>query len=158
MPKYHQGKYKLQKPDKYVGDKDNIIYRSSWEKKMFIWCEKNTSVIKWGSEIAAIPYYSSVDSKVRRYYPDIWLIIKNKDGVEEKIIVEIKPDKETKPPLKPKRITQKSKAKYINESITYTRNQDKWKAAKEFANKHGVKFVVMNEYHLGISKRKNGST
>jgi len=150
---YTQGKYKLINESKYIGDKSNIVFRSSWELKMMNWCDKNASVLKWGSEIHPIPYYSSIDNKVRRYFPDFWLLIRNTEGIEQKIIIEVKPYKETLPPTSPKKITKKSQAKYINERITYERNQDKWKAAREFAIKHNMQFKIMTEYELGIKKR-----
>lgn len=153
MASYTQGKYKVINENKYVGDKSNIVFRSSWELKLMNWCDKNPSVIKWGSEIHPIPYFSKVDNKVRRYFPDFWLLIKNKDGIEEKIIVEVKPNKETKPPVPPKRNTKKAQTKYMNELVTYQRNQDKWKHAKEFAKKHNMRFLIMDEYALNIKKR-----
>lgn len=33
--KYYQGKYKPKNPEKYVGDINNIIFRSSWERNFF---------------------------------------------------------------------------------------------------------------------------
>lgn len=157
MGNYVQGFYNVQRPEKYVGDVNNVVFRSSWERKMFIWCENNPSVLKWGSEIAPIVYWSEVDQKQRRYFPDIWLIMKDRDGGKQKVIVEIKPHKETIPPPKPKNNGPKTKAKYLNEAIKYQRNTDKWKAAEAFAKKYGMKFVIMDEYGLGIKKRpKNG--
>lgn len=154
MANYHQGYYKLQFPEKYVGDPNQVIYRSSWEKKMFVWCEKNPSVVKWGSEIAPIVYWSEVDGKQRRYFPDIWLIVKTRAGGEQKIIIEIKPYKETQPPAQPKNKGPKAKAKYLNEVVTYQRNQDKWNAAEAFAQKHGMTFMIMTEHDM--FKKKNG--
>ena len=101
MSKFHQGKFKPKYIKKYIGDIDTITFRSSWEKKMFIFCDTNTSVIKWGSEIKAIPYYSTIDSKTRRYFPDLWLQYKDKDtGEITNDCIEIKPHRETQPPKK----------------------------------------------------------
>lgn len=33
-------------PEKYVGDVNNIISRSSWETKFMNWCDQNPAVIK----------------------------------------------------------------------------------------------------------------
>lgn len=155
MRKYHQGKYTLTRPEKYAGDPKNVVYRSSWEKKMFIWCENNPSVIAWGSEIHPIMYFSKVDGKMRRYYPDVWLVFRDTDGGQQKVIVEIKPAKECKPPRAPKNPKNvHSKAKYLKEAVTYQKNKDKWDAATDFAKKHGMRFVIMDEYSLGIKKRK----
>lgn len=152
---FHQGFYNPENPEKYVGDIKNIVYRSSWEKKFMKWADRNTSVLKWGSEIFFIPYYSQVDETVRRYFPDFWIEQKCNDGKIRKFIIEVKPYKERFPPAQPKRKTKKAMSRYLNELTTFQRNQNKWKYAKEFAKKHNMQFVVMDEYNLGI-KKKNG--
>jgi len=106
------------------------------------------TILKWGSEIKAIPYYSSVDRRVRRYFPDFWALVKQTDGTEKRFIVEIKPNHQINPP-KPGRDPQK----YKESLITWQRNQDKWVAARQFAQKNGFEFLVMDEYTLGIAKR-----
>jgi len=151
--KYHQGFFKPKNKEKYFGDVENIVYRSSWEAKFMRWADKNNSVLQWGSEIFFIPYYSNIDGKVRRYFPDFWIKQKCSDGVIRKFIIEIKPNKEKYPPTEPKRKTKKALARYITETATFQRNQDKWKSAKEFAKKHNMRFIVMDEYALGIQKR-----
>lgn len=133
-------------PQKYVGDIRNIIMRSSWESKFAVWCDTNPSVLKWGSEIKAIPYYSSIDGRVRRYFPDFWVLVKNKDGVDKRLLIEIKPRAQILPPKSRKRETLKE------ETMTWVRNQDKWNAAREYAMRTGFEFVLMDEYSLGIQK------
>lgn len=155
MGKYHQGKYSPVYPEKYVGDVNNIVYRSSWEKKMMIWCDKNPSVLRWGSEINPIKYYSQVDNKVRRYFVDFHVKMRNRQGEEEVLMIEIKPHSEKFPPKAPKKKTAKAQKRYLNEQLTYQRNQDKWKHAEAYAKKNGMKFIVMDEYDLGIRKRGN---
>jgi len=54
MGKFHQGKYVVKNKDKYVGDVKNVIYRSGWEKKVFLRLDINPNVLKWGSEILDI--------------------------------------------------------------------------------------------------------
>ena len=47
MPKkksYYSGRFRPSNPGKYKGDPTNIIYRSSWEKKVMIWCDVNSNV------------------------------------------------------------------------------------------------------------------
>lgn len=141
-------RYKPINPTKYVGNVNEIIMRSSWESKMAFWLDTTPSILKWGSEIKAIPYYSRVDGRVRRYFPDFWLIAKQPDGSEKKYIVEIKPNAQTKPPRK----TQNQEA-YREAMETWIKNQDKWEAAKAFANKNGFTFMVMDEHSLGIARR-----
>lgn len=137
-------------PQKYVGDVNNIVMRSSWEKKFAIWCDSNPSVIQWNSEGMPIQYWHSVDQKVRRYYIDFFVKLKTRDGTITKIAIEVKPASQKNPPVKPKRRTAKSEQRYINECITYQQNQDKWKAAEEWCSKNGFRFLVMTEHELGI--------
>lgn len=151
--KTYKGFYKPINPAKYVGDINNIVFRSLWERKLMLWCDKNSSVLKWGSEIHPIPYYSTVDGRMRRYFVDFFVQMRNKDGNTETIMIEVKPNKETRPPEKPKTNNRKSQERYLQEHLTYQVNQDKWKAATEFAKKHNMRFVIMDEYALGIAKR-----
>lgn len=37
MAKPHQGRYVPENPKKYVGDRNNIIYRSGYEKRFFLY-------------------------------------------------------------------------------------------------------------------------
>lgn len=137
-------------PQKYVGDVNNIVMRSSWEKKFAIWCDSNPSVIQWNSEGMPIQYWHSVDQKVRRYYIDFFVKLKTRDGTITKLAIEVKPASQKTPPVKPKRRTAKSEQRYINECITYQQNQDKWKAAEEWCSKNDFRFLVMTEHELGI--------
>lgn len=137
-------------PEKYVGDVNNIVMRSSWEKKFAIWCDNNPSVIQWNSEGIPIKYWHSVDQKIRRYYIDFFVKLKTKDGSIAKLAIEVKPACQKNPPVKPKRRTAKSEQRYINECITYQQNQDKWRAAEEWCKQNGFKFLVMTEHELGI--------
>lgn len=145
-------KFKPKNPSKYVGDIDNIVMRSSWEKKFALWCDLNPSVIKWNSEGTPIPYWHSVDQKTRRYFIDFFIQMRAKDGTIKNLAIEVKPYKETQPPETPKRKTQKTKDRYINECLTYQRNQDKWNAAQAWCKENGFEFVILTENELGIKK------
>jgi len=90
----YSGRYQVINRNKYKGDPDNVIYRSLWEKHCFNWCDTNPKVKYWSSEEIIIPYYYDVDKKYHRYFPDLKIITE-----EKTILVEIKPDKETKPPV-----------------------------------------------------------
>jgi hypothetical protein len=67
-----KSKYRPSFPSKYKGDPNNIICRSSWERKFCHWCDLNESILEWGSEEFYIPYISPVDkvfiSISRLYY------------------------------------------------------------------------------------------
>lgn len=136
--------------EKYTGDPTNIIMRSSWETMFANWCDKNPAVIKWKSEETIIPYRCPTDGKIHRYFVDFQVQVKSKDGIPKTYLVEVKPFKQTKPPEYPGRQTKK----YIAESLTYMKNQAKWKAATEWAKDRGWDFKIITEYELGISSAK----
>ena len=71
----YKGRYTLKKPDKYAGDAKKVIYRSLWERNTFRWCENNPKVKLWNSEEVVVPYVSSVDKKLHRYYVDLLIQI-----------------------------------------------------------------------------------
>lgn len=135
-------------PQKYVGDANNIISRSSWETKFLNWCDLTPSVLQYASEELVIPYVSPVDGKQHRYFVDFMIAVKPRVGRIKKYAVEIKPKHETLPPKK-----KKNQKIYLNESITYITNQAKWKAAEAFCNKIGLEFIVLTEDHLFIKSK-----
>jgi hypothetical protein len=141
-----KSKYLPEYPKKYQGDPNNIICRSSWERKFCRWCDLNENIIEWGSEEIRIKYYDPVKKKVRNYFPDFIIKVKDQSGKIKKYIIEIKPKKQTVPP-KPKARTTKS---HINEIYTYATNQAKWKAAEEFCKDHMIEFKIITEEELGI--------
>lgn len=151
--KSYKGKYTPINPHKYVGDSNNIVFRSLWERKLMVHCDNNPAVLKWNSEEVVIPYWSSVDKKMRRYFTDFMVKMKKRDGTTSIVLIEVKPYKQTIPPVAPKRNTHKTKMRYLEESMTYQRNQDKWAAAQEWCEKKGIEFKIMTEYELGIAKR-----
>ena len=141
----YSGKYKIKNPEKYLGDHENIVYRSSWEKAAFLWADKNPDVVEWSSEEVVVPYYYPLDKRMHRYFVDIYL--KFRDG--NVILVEIKPRKETKRPRKSKK---KKRGKYLQEAATYMKNQSKWSAATKYAEERGWKFQVWDEHFLKKAK------
>jgi len=110
------------------------------------WCDSNPSVLEWGSETMIIPYKSPVDNKIHRYFVDFYIKVKDRQSVISKYLVEIKPEKFTKPPVSPSRQTKR----FIQEVFQYGTNQAKWKAANEYCLDHGMKFLVLTEKDLGI--------
>lgn len=147
---YYQGKYRVINPEKYVGDAKDVVFRSLWERKFMVWCDTNQSVLKWGSEIYPIQYYSKVDQKIHRYFIDFFVQIRRVDNSIHNLAIEIKPFSQTQPPTKGK----KKEKTYIRECLTYQVNQDKWTAAREWAAKNGFEFIILTEYELGFAKRK----
>ena len=143
----YKGRFKVTNLSKYKGDATDVVYRSSWELKFMKWCDTNPSVLEWGSETVIIPYRSPVDSKVHRYFVDFYVKVKSKSNIITKYLVEIKPEKFTKPPEIPKKKTKR----FIEEVFMYGVNQAKWKSADEFCKDRGMQFLVLTENDLGIS-------
>lgn len=142
----YKGRFKPQNPEKYKGDPSNIIYRSGWEFRFMRYVDKHPRVIEWSSEEIVIPYRSPIDGRVHRYFPDFLVKLINKQSKKETILVEIKPDYQTRPPQKQSRVTKK----YLNEVKTWGINEAKWKAAQEYCDDRGWKFEIFTEHHLGI--------
>ena len=142
----YKGKYYPSFPRKYKGDPTNIIYRSLWERKFMVYCDKNQNILEWASEEIAIPYRSPIDNRVHRYFPDFYMKVKETNGRIKNYVIEVKPAKQTIPPKKPKRQTKG----YIREAYEYARNQAKWKMAKEFCADRQWEFKVVTEKELGV--------
>ena len=142
----YKGKYKPRLPKKYKGDPTNIIYRSLWERKFMMYCDSNSNILEWGSEEIALPYRSPVDNKVHRYFPDFYIKLKENGGKIKRMLIEVKPLKQTMKPKKPKRKTKG----YIYEIYEYAKNQAKWEAAQNFCDDRKWEFKIMTEKELGI--------
>ena len=141
----NKGRFKPKNPQKYKGDPNNIIYRSTWEIKVMNYLDENPNVLWWGSEELPIPYLNPVDKKKHRYFPDFIAKMRKSDGTVMTYVIEVKPEKQTLPP------TQKRKTKtFLQEAITYEINKAKWYAAEEFCKDHGWQFQILTERHLGI--------
>lgn len=149
----YNGRFRPKNPKKYKGDPTNIIYRSLWELKFFKWCDEHPDVIWWQSEELIIPYRSPVDNHIHRYFPDVIVNRKDRDGNIRTVVVEIKPYKQTLPPDPRKKNatpTGRVSRRFLNEVKTWGVNDAKWKAAKQYCAQRGWEFIVMTEKELGI--------
>lgn len=144
----YKGKYQPSFPEKYKGDPTNIIYRSLWERKFMVYCDKNENVLEWGSEEIALPYRSPVDGRMHRYFPDFYIKVKESNGNIKKYLIEVKPKKQTVKPKTPKRQTKG----YIREVYEYAKNMAKWESAKEFCKDRNWEFKILTEDELNINK------
>lgn len=142
--KTYKGIFKPKNPQKYNGNSENIVYRSSWEVRVMKWLDEHPQVIWWASEEMAIPYYNPIDDKMHRYFPDFIVKMKTNQGIKV-YMIEVKPFQQTQQPER-KRKTQK----FINEQVTYVINQSKWRAADKFCQENGWEFKVLTEKELGI--------
>ena len=142
---YH-GIFRPKNPQKYIGDSNNIVYRSSWECRVMNWFDQNDDIISWASEELIVPYKSPIDNRFHRYFPDFIVKVKTRDGTMKTLMIEVKPKKQTVPPEPRKRVTKQ----YVTEVTTYGVNQAKWKAAHEYCLDRGWEFKIMTEEHLGL--------
>ena len=131
-------------PKKYVGRYPIIIW-SSWERMFCQWCDLTDTVLSWSSENISIPYYDPVKQKYRRYYPDFWIKITDKADRILKYVIEVKPDRETRPPLKRGR---KSKKTQRMQELTFITNKAKWNAADQYCRKLKYQFKILTERNL----------
>jgi len=138
--------YRPSFPKKYKGNVNNIICRSNWERKFCRWCDSNPNILEWSSEEMWIRYISPIDHKSHRYFPDFIITVKESNGSIKRYLIEVKPKKQTKPPVKKKNPTKS----YIYECTTYAVNQAKWKAAKEWCDDRKIEFKLITEEELGL--------
>ena len=111
-----------------------------------VYFDQNPSVLKWSSEEVIVPYKSPIDGRWHRYFPDFLIRVRNKEGMTETILIEVKPLKETREPKKRNRVTKQ----YLYEVRTWGINNAKWKAAKEYCKDRKWKFMIITEKELGI--------
>jgi len=141
----YKGKYIPINRKKYVGNSSQVIYRSLWERKLMVYCDRNEKVIEWGSEEVIVPYRSPWDGKMHRYFPDFYMKVKQTNGTYKKFIIEVKPKAQCKEPIKsPKRKTKR----WYKEVQTWGINQAKWKSAIDYCENRGMEFKILTEDHL----------
>ena len=116
-----RGRFKPVNESKYTGDINRITYRSMWERRFMLYCDRSPKILSWCSEELHIPYVGP-DEKIHNYYPDF--VVETHDG--RTIVVEIKPG------------FQKG----------WKVNKAKWKSARSFCSALGYEFKVMTEKEL----------
>lgn len=143
----YKGIFKPKNIDKYLGDPTKIVYRSRWELKFMVYLDSHSNVVKWSSEEFFIPYRSPIDNRMHRYFPDFLVKKKTPEGNIETIVVEIKPESQSKPP---KPMDGKPTKGYIREVYNWGINSAKWKEANKYCSERGWQFAVLGEKALGI--------
>ena len=151
MAKYEskKGIYQLEHPEKYKGPltENGVLYRSTWEQRVYYYMDHNKNIIEWGAESIVIPYLFKLDGQIHKYYPDIVCKVNTKDGIKT-YIIEIKPEKQTMEPKKPKNRSLSVKKKYEESLYTYAKNTSKWEAAEEFCKKNNYVFKIITEKQI----------
>lgn len=148
----YSGRFRPKNPAKYKGDPSRIIYRSMWEFKFFRHIDVHPDVLWWQSEEVIVPYYSPIDGKRHRYYPDVIIHTKTPGGGTKTMMIEIKPKAQTRPPDIANKKTSKGRVsrRYLNEVKTWGTNEAKWKAARAYCAQRGWEFQIYTEDQLGI--------
>lgn len=141
-----KGLFKPVNPSKYRGNVSEIVYRSSYELKLMRHLDLHPDILEWGSEEIVIPYMSPIDGRVHRYFIDFVVTKKNVNGLKETVLIEVKPKKQTKQPIKKKKVTKG----YLVELHAWIINNAKWRAAEAYCSKKGWDFQIFTEEHLGI--------
>lgn len=158
--KYKQGYYKVVQEGKYIANLNEIVYRSSLEYKFCLYMDNSEKVLKWGSEVVKIPYYSPLDNKQHMYHMDFYVEMKsdtNPSGIE-RLLVEVKPFEEAQriikdlPPEQPKKMTPKAMKNWEYALKEYIRNKQKWTYAQEWARQRNMKFIIVTEKILNMFK------
>jgi hypothetical protein len=147
--KYRQDYYRPKNPEKYIGDIGQIICRSSWERNFCNYCDHNEMVAKWGSEVMEIPYMDA-DGKPHRYFPDFYVEYHAPElpTLMRRVVIEIKPEKETIPPIIPETVTARSNKRLLYELQTYSKNSHKWMYAIKWCKMRDLEFWIVTEKTL----------
>jgi len=119
-----KGKFIPNNIDKYIGNYSKIVYRSLWERKFMLYCDKTPEIICWSSEETRISY--QFEDKQRNYYPDFYVKFINENDDIEECIVEIKP--------------------YFQ--MGWSKNKAKWKYAREYCKERNYSFKVLTEREI----------
>lgn len=160
-----QGYARIKNTNKYIGDPSQIIYRSSWEFAFIKFCDMSPDVIRWSSEPIGIKYYDKVSNiekcqklgldpnnpvnwAVRNYYTDFWCEV-YKDGIVQKMFIEIKPsNKLIKPKAPAPNASPQTNKRFNRIAKEYLINEEKFKAINEYAIRNGAVFKVFTEKTL----------
>lgn len=145
--KWKKGFYTLVNPDKYLGDIDNVVFRSSWEEEAFKVLDNNPKILAWASEEIQIPYPKPLpDGNYSRgvYTPDLFVVKEETDGSITRQLIEIKPYKQT--------IPSKARTPHVKlqEQYQYSVNQHKWAAAKAWCDQYGIIFSIVTEKDMFV--------
>lgn len=136
--RFKQGYYTPKHPEKYIGDITKIRYMSSYELSVHEFLDNNPNVIRWGSEIIAIPYLKPTDKRLHKYYPDYYVEYRDKNGSIKREILEVKPLAQTKRP--------RANSKHVlYEELTHAINIAKWQACQAWCTERGIMFRIITE-------------
>ncbi len=152
---FKQGIYKPTNREKCL-NKVPVVYRSFLEARLFRVLDRSSNVLEWSSEQVIIPYKNPVKSAQEgetvysRYFVDVYMKMTIGEEVK-KFIVEIKPFAQTQPPKPSKK---KKTSTVIYENAQWSVNQAKWEAARKWAEKKGMDFLIITEKNIEILEQR----
>ena len=100
----------------------------------------------------AIKYYNPLDKKEHDYNVDFYIKVLKESDEEQEWIIEIKPERQTQKPVYEGAMTLAKLKSYNHSMQVWITNQAKFKAAKEWAEKRGFRFGVVDEKFLFKSR------
>lgn len=142
MSKYANGKYQIQNPEKYVGNK-TPTYRSGWEHTFMRFCDMNPSILQWASEAIHINYRNPFNGRPTIYVPDFLIVYTDAAGQKHAEVIEVKPTKET---------TLEAAGRSPRAQAAAILNAAKWEAARAWCKAQGLRFRIITEreiFHQG---------
>lgn len=114
---------------------------------MMMWLDNNPDIIQWASEEPwfCIPYRHPLKPTMNssRYFPDFYVKKRNADGSIEEALIEVKPAKETAPPVVANK--RKPSKRTLYAQATYAVNAAKWEAADKYCKARGWSFIILTE-------------
>lgn len=147
-------KYILRNPEKYLGNPNNIVIRSSWEKYAFEFCDNNPYILAWHSEEICIDYMKPIfvngrlTTRPGKYFPDLYVEYYNSKNEYCRELIEVKPAKQARPSK------ARSQSTKFYENYVYIVNSAKWAAAQVWCEQRNIKFSVVTENKL-FPKKNN---
>jgi len=150
MARYRTYNYDIKNLNKYRGSGTSITVRSSWELTFAEHCDLLPSVLSWSYETHQIPYRDPLTGSQKIYIPDFFVEVAQADGYTKHFVFEIKPMHEQLDGF----------ARNRKDAALVARNNAKWFAATQWADRHSAEFVVLNEndlfsFHNNRAPRKN---
>lgn len=105
------------------------------------YCDNHPDVLEWASEPHKIPYKNPLKAEGKNqtvYVPDFLVTYLTKDGRKSIKLIEIKPMHEA----------TAAHARTNKDAMERMRNEAKWGAATQWADRRGIDFLVLTEAEL----------
>jgi hypothetical protein len=157
--KYKQGLFIPKNKDKIIklNNQGGLYYRSGLEQKLMVYLDNNDNIIHWNTELIEVPYIKNAWNNnllemtltKHNYYPDFYYELKRSDGTISRVVAEVKPFAETKPPKMNTSPNSKQLKSFEYALKEYSKNLDKWKFCIEWCKMKGFDFIIITEKTFG---------